>query len=354
MAEETGPRNMFGQLAVRLEHRILVFGGRDVSRHTIWTYNLSTEKWRKHEIPSWQITPPACYRACAAAIGSDVYMFDGRNYPGRTSADALWKLSRSAEGSMYWSRVVIKNNTKVPSYRRDHSGWAYEDKLWVFGGSETELPYSAGYLNGFGQFTNPLLSKGCYTNQLLCFNPANAEWKNPECDGWVPTPRGKHATTQLNDKVWLYGGIDVNLRELDDMYELSMRSLWWTQLQTAFFQPTPQGRALGTLRVCTENKLLLHGGTGSGIKRDEIWILDLQSTSWKKHTLAKDSYHHLGVTGLHSPVTIVGGSSYDTTSHVMFEPRTRSLQQLAIQTIDKPRTLLGWNCLPNKLIDQLE
>ena len=351
MAEEPDPSRLCGHVAVCLEHRVLVFGGWDfkVSQRTIWAYNLYIEKWRKHEIPRQQRTPPSCYRACAVAIGADVYMFDGRDLTGRPSADdALWKLaSRSPEGNMFWSRIVIENNMQVPSYRQDHSGWAYQGKLWVFGGV-AEL--SAGQYHKFGQFSD--VGHFCrYTNQFLCFDPSNTEWTNPNCTGSVPIPRRQHATTLVNDKVWLYGGKDVDDRPLDDLYELDMCSLVWTQIQTP--QPTPQVKwrtpDAWSLNAFTQNKLLLHEGR-------HMWILDLQSKSWKKHHQSPKRRNsiHAGVTGLHSHVTIIGGTSDDTAllELVMFEPR--SLQQLAMQSIDKHRTSLNFECLPNKLIDQLE
>ena len=271
-------------------------------------------------------------------------MFDGRDRLGRTSADALWKLTRSPEGSMSWSRIVINNNIKVPSHRQDHSGWAYQGKLWVFGGC-AENP--VGYLHDFGQFRE-IAPFDIYTNQFICFDPSDTKWTNPNCTGSVPTPRGKHATTQGNNKVWLYGGTDMFVRSLADLYELDMCSLVWTQIQTP--QPKPQlqwpAPAAWSLNAFTENKLLLHGGT-------DMWILDLQSKSWKHHQSSKPRrYIHTGVTGLHSHVTIVGGSDQDAAFLVMFEPR--SLQQLAMQTIEKHRTLLHSERLPNKLIDQLE
>ena len=88
LAAEPKPQNIHEHAAVLLEHRILVFGGLDfnllvseVCQPIVWAYNLYTEKWRKHEqeTPTFRNTPPACFCACAVAIGLDVYMFDGRD-----------------------------------------------------------------------------------------------------------------------------------------------------------------------------------------------------------------------------------------------------------------------------------
>ena len=58
--------------------------------------------------------------------------------------------------------------------------------------------------------------------------------------------------------------------------------------------------------------------------------------------------------GLNTDVVIIGGlkeytqSIYNSTIHVMLEPK--SLQQLAVQTIDKNKALIPWQGLPNNLI----
>ena len=77
---------IMSHVALCLNNRIVVFGGidykfgdeSDIPMHTIFMYNLHTEQWRKHHIPDDKPTPRA--RACAAAIGQDIYMFGGWNF----------------------------------------------------------------------------------------------------------------------------------------------------------------------------------------------------------------------------------------------------------------------------------
>ena len=364
MAAEVKPGRMFGHVAVQMGHYVLVFGGGRYSEmyialplHTIWKYNLYTEWWSKHEIASWQRTPPVCYWACAVAIGSGVYMFDGRKWAGCSAADALWKLATTSEGNMFWSRIVISDKKNVPSQRRKHTGWEYKDKLWVFGGV-AESP--VGYLHDFGDFV------GTCTNQLLCFDPSKPEWTNPKCTGSVPTPRAEHATTEVNDKVWLYGGSNEYTTCFDDLYALDKRSLLWTQIQTT--QPKPQGKISCSLNAITEGKLVLDGGIPGKVlvpgfplynkstPVSDTWILDLTTQSWEQYfpgteSKAHEHCNHTGITGFRNHVTIIGGNCLYATFHVMLEPR--SLTRLAMQTIDKHHTLLPWESLPNKIIAQL-
>ena len=86
ISAEPGPQRIHGHMAVRLEQYILTFGGQGKravpeSTHIIWMYNLYTEKWKKYEIPSTSEAPRKFFEGkSAVVIGSDAYMFDGRNF----------------------------------------------------------------------------------------------------------------------------------------------------------------------------------------------------------------------------------------------------------------------------------
>ena len=352
MSDETEPHGINGHVAVRLGQYILAFGGRDaddelVSTHIIWMYNLYTEKWKTYTIPRSLEAPHRFYeKTSAVAIGSYVYMFDGRTssecrphcqYHCHCHHDALWMLTKTLEGYIYWDRIISES---TPAYRQYHSTWDYEGKMWVFGG-KTAMGYC---------------------NVLLCFNPSTNEWTKPKCSGSVPSPRGEHATTWVKDKVWLFGGTNGGF--LDDLFEVDMSSLTWTQIPTT--QPRPKGRIMFSLIAITESKLLLHGGAipdvlATGVathsyKEELTWILNLPSQSWKQCSTFEEvpdiRLNHTGTTGLNNCVIIIGGRHCDnSTFSLRLEPKP--LQQLAAQTIDKHKTLVQWKHLPNKLIDRL-
>ena len=295
MSDETGPHEIYGHVAVRLDQYIIAFGGEVndelLSIRIIWMYNLYTEKWKKHTIPSSSEAPATFYnKNSAVAIGSDVYMFDGRQ-ASEDPNDALWMLT-TLEENIYWERV-ISNST--PSHRWRHSGWEHEGQMWIFGGKCKA-------------------TKG-YCNEFLCFDPSTKEWTTPKCSGSVPTPRGDHATTQVKDKVWLFGGrnwVFHNQYICDDLFELDMSSLTWTEIPTT--QPRPRGRFLFSLNAITESKLLLHGGYIDAPFEEQLsdgklsWILDLPSKSWKQCSSSEEASNwresHTGTTGLNNCVIV--------------------------------------------------
>ena len=270
MPEYTEPDSRRFHAAVRLEHYILFFGGTCQHRiahslHVIWMFNLYTEKWIKHVIPSTEMVPSSRYGACGVLVGSDVYMFGGRKLPHLRETNALWKLAKNQQASFVWNKIVISDLTKSPSPRIYHTGWEHAGKLWVFGGKGIS---PANYLNNHGDYFNNL------NNQLLCFNSSSQEWTNMKCSGSVPTPCARHATTIVRDKVWLCGANSGRPGVSDILYELDMWSLTWTQIQT--FHPKPQRRYFCSFNAISGCQIVLHGGERT-CDVDELkvtWILD--------------------------------------------------------------------------------
>ena len=153
---------IYGHVAVRFLNCIFVFGGQyvdDVTRllslRTIWMYNLYTELWKKHVIPNRNLAPSPSYDSCAVAVGSDIYMFGGCVYEKyHINRNFLWKLTIRTTGCFVWSQIMVKNRKKAPSPRKDHSGWEYAGKVWMFGGSGSS---PEGYLNVHGDFQSYII-----------------------------------------------------------------------------------------------------------------------------------------------------------------------------------------------------
>ena len=220
-------------------------------------------------------------------------------------------------------------------------------------------PSPVGYLNDCGDFD---ASKHT-TNQFLCFNPSCNEWTNPGCTGSVPSPRHSCASAIMRHKVWLYGGDNGSHNGIDELLELNMRSLTWTQIQV--HEPKPQALYCCTLTVISDSTFVLHGGCQhlpimveiTIIRLSDTWILDLLTQTWRQYRSTTDHSRqsHKGTTFLSGCVIITCGSkdpqeSYDeytTTFHVMLAPK--SLKQLAMQSIFKHKNVLPWKCLPPKL-----
>ena len=355
--------------SVRLDNYVIIIGGRwnpgcgkggkPRSTRKLWMYNLYTEGWREYAIPKHVIArsglPEPFHFAVAVAINGTIYTFGGADYVGSRTRNELWTLSKAKTGCFTWRSIKPQCDKESPSPRRAYTGWEYAQKLWVFGGIGPSLE---GYLHDHGDITSIGVGHP-ENNQLLCYVPNTQKWTNPPGCGEVPSPRACHSSTIINDKVWIFGGLCRGCGLLDDMFELTMHSLTWTQIQTV--QPRPQARQLSTLTALTNNQLVLHGGLrGYNEALSDTWIMDLTSHLWTQFTSRKDHplRYHAGSLGLNNNVIIIGGckssyphKSYKSVFHVMLE--AKSLQQLAMQTTYKHQDEINWNCLPNKLISLL-
>ena len=230
---------LHNHVAVRVKDCIVLFSTFSYNSnlsHEIWTYNLWSDHWKKFMLPKGKRFPTDTSRKGGVAIGSDVYVFDGRSF-----TSALWKLTRSRGPvcRFEWS-TIVKDRSEMPSPRLFYGCWEYGQKVWMFGGIGRQ---SSSYLNDQGK----VLGDRCYlSNQLLCYDPSMQTWMIPQCFGDIPCPRHSAAVACIHDKVWLFGGIKCILygsvyldSPCDDLYELNMKSLAWTQIEIG--RPKPSG-----------------------------------------------------------------------------------------------------------------
>ena len=302
--------------------------------------------------------PKGRIRSCAIAIGTDIYLFGGKStFTWESYNNELWKLSNTAEESFSWKEIVAHSKEHTPSPRAFHSGWAYEGKLWIFGG---EGPSPTGYLYPYNDDFHlfPGLPDHFANNQLLCFNLFEQRWSYVEQSGAIPSSRSSHATTVLEDKhkVWIYGGYNYHTHQfISDLHVLELSSFTWTLITTS-----PRYFQTRSLNVVGDTKLVLRADRFFDIP-GEIWIFDMTSVSWR-YILFRDCYRSSNTCclGLDNSVVIIGGEEDGGCSPqnnnqcvftVMLEPK--SLQQLCIKMIHKHKHELTWEIvLPDQLLSR--
>jgi len=54
-------------------------------------------------------------------------------------------------------------------------------------------------------------------NDTWCLDIATAEWAELSCIGYIPVPREGHAAAMVDDVVYVFGGRDVNGKDLGDL-----------------------------------------------------------------------------------------------------------------------------------------
>ena len=360
MLPETQLPMVSSHMAVSVQDCIVVFGGNNKleehSWYVIYVYNKYTEQWKKCKavIPEGKtVYSHELLGCCAMAVSSDIYVFGVM----KENTSTLWKLRRNRQGFFSWSEVIVG---QAPSYRSDMTGWVYAEKLWTFGGYGVK-PATVGHLNEFGDFNLDVNNEGC-NSQLLCFDLFCIKWSNRQGSGTVPSPRFDHASTILDDKVWLYGGSRLTPRNqhfhvrdyLHDLYVLSMTNLTWTQIQTEGLIPVLF--RIMSLNAIADTKLAFHCSQigSNGCAKYVTWILDISEMACRNFTASTDDEHicgQTGTSGLYGSVVVIGGvtqSKYIDPFCIRLEPQ--GLQQLAIKIIHRHQENLPFQHLPPKLI----
>ena len=142
------------------------------------------------------------------------------------------------------------------------------------------------------------------------------------------------------NKVWIFGGKDSEMSQLEDFFELNMLSYTWTKIQTGHHRPHVHASSMHlSLNALSETELLLYAEDNDLNHR--TWILDLPSQTWKNLTkfnrpICSSSTVFIGVNRCIYIIISDAGPMFC----MRLEPK--SLQQLALQTISKYRSeLLG-------------
>ena len=153
----------------------------------------------------------------------------------------------------------------------------------------------------------------------------------------------------------MYRGHPINTNSTyDELYQLNLSSLVWTQIQTN--QTKPPRRFHRSLNATTDKQLVLHGGS-----ERSTWILDITLLTWRQHKIHKDDHRcfHTGTEGVNGTVIIIGDSDlfHDQqlqTHHIIDVKREpKSLQLLAMKIIYDYREMQPWKALPKQLTAQI-
>ena len=342
-----------------MHRHIVIFGGyssnKFISHKVIWTYNLDTDRWKKHTASGSQEVPQGRLGACAVAIGTQIYMHGGRSIEKQTLA-TLWKLdvrpalcSMSGEDGMAWTQVKFEDNNLIPSARTYHTGWEHSGKLWIFGGYGD--PFH-GFLAEHGEYWPFAGRNEGFNNQLHTFNPNTSVWMNVQSTGTIPSPRAAHSTAKLNRSIFMYGGKFDTLS--NELFELDLESLGWTQIQTNGPEK-PKGLYWHSFTAFGQSHIVLYGGFASSKDfhshnpTTSISIFDIISQSWHQHIAIKDharAFHT--ATATTSGVFILGGQanfkSYSTVINIFLQPKT--LEKLSLEVVYRQPE--KWYVLPRK------
>ncbi|KAI2466774.1 hypothetical protein F4781DRAFT_339400 [Annulohypoxylon bovei var. microspora] len=225
-AEGPGPR--VGHASLLVGNAFIVYGGdtkideTDVLDETLYLLNTSTRQWSR-ALPAGP-RPSGRYGHSLNIIGSKIYIFGGQVEGYFMNDLAAFDLNQLQMPNNRWE-ILTENvessgamQGKVPPARTNHSLVTYNDKMYLFGGT-----------NGFQWF-----------NDVWCYDPAVNKWAQLDSIGYIPVPREGHAASLVDDVMYVFGGRTEEGADLGDLAAFRIPSRRWYTFQNMGPSPSPR------------------------------------------------------------------------------------------------------------------
>ncbi|KAK9423586.1 putative Cell polarity protein [Seiridium unicorne] len=261
-AEGPGPR--VGHASLLVGNAFIVYGGdtkideADVLDETLYLLNTSTRQWSR-ALPAGS-RPSGRYGHSLNIIGSKIYIFGGQIEGYFMNDLAAFDLNQLQLPTNRWEILVenSENNTspkgKVPPARTNHTVITYNDKMYLFGGT-----------NGFQWF-----------NDVWCFDPAIVQWTQLDCIGYIPVPREGQAAALVDDVMYIFGGRTEEGADLGDLAAFRISSRRWYTFQN--MGPTPSARSGHSMTTVGKSIVVVGGEPSSATNQVNdlsiVYVLD--------------------------------------------------------------------------------
>ncbi|PKC64038.1 hypothetical protein RhiirA1_537349 [Rhizophagus irregularis] len=213
--------------------------------------------------------PDGRYGHTSTLIGTTVYIFGGQDYMNHLN-DLIsfdiknfklqkkknkFKLSLGKGHNNVlpsWS-FIIPNNSPPPP-RSGHVSCVYENKIYIFGGSDGDT----------------------YYNDTWCYDIQENVWTELSCIGYIPTPREYHGATIVNDVMYIFGGRVKEGYELGDLCAFRISNLRWYKFPNLGPSPSPR---FGLTMTLSQDKVYIFGGESFHTRPDEDGTIHILDTS---------------------------------------------------------------------------
>ncbi|TPX07750.1 uncharacterized protein E0L32_010542 [Thyridium curvatum] len=233
-AEGPGPR--VGHASLLVGNAFIVYGGdtkideTDVLDETLYLLNTSTRQWSR-ALPAGA-RPSGRYGHSLNILGSKIYIFGGQVEGYFMNDLSAFDLNQLQMPNNRWEMLIQNSDSggpppgKVPPARTNHSVVTYNDKMYLFGGT-----------NGFQWF-----------NDVWCYDPAVNAWSQLDCIGYIPLPREGHAAALVDDVMYIFGGRTEEGADLGDLAAFRISSRRWYTFQNMGPSPSPRsGHSMTTV-----------------------------------------------------------------------------------------------------------
>lgn len=258
------PLPRVGHSAVLVSNVFILWGGdtkiraEDRQDDALYLLNLNNREWTR--VAAGSIGggpgPSGRYGHTLAILGSHLLLFGGQVES--TFFDELWMFDLNSLKSTPAWRLVSVNGPR-PAMRTGHACVTYQDRMYLFGGTDGNYHY----------------------NDTWCFDLNTLTWTELKCIGYIPAPREGHAACLIDDIMYVFGGRGVDGSDLGDLASFKISSQRWFMF--AHMGPAPFGRS-GHSLVSVNNRILVIGGESfTSASQDDPTSIHVLDTSKIKY-----------------------------------------------------------------------
>ncbi|TGJ82823.1 hypothetical protein E0Z10_g5945 [Xylaria hypoxylon] len=261
-AEAPGPR--VGHSSLLVGNAFIVYGGdtkideTDVLDETLYLLNTSTRQWSR-ALPAG-IRPSGRYGHSLNIVGSKIYIFGGQVEGYFMNDLSAFDLNQLQMPNNQWELLIknaengVTSSGQVPPARTNHSMITYNDRLYLFGGT-----------NGFQWF-----------NDVWCYDPPTNKWTQLDCIGYIPSPREGHSAALIDDVMYVFGGRTEEGTDLGDLAAFRISSRRWYTFQN--MGPTPSPRSGHSMTAVGKSIVVVGGEPSSATNQVNdlslVYVLD--------------------------------------------------------------------------------
>ncbi|KAG5356048.1 Tip elongation aberrant protein 1 [Yarrowia sp. B02] len=247
------PSPRVGHAALTLGNAFIVFGGdtkvtdTDTPDDNLYLLNTSTLKWTVANPKGSR--PAGRYGHSLSTVGSKLFVFGGQLDDYFFDDLVCFDLTKLRSPECRWTTIEPADGVSPPP-RTNHTVVTYQDKLYMYGGTDGQLWYS----------------------DTWCFDPVTSLWTQLNCSGFIPTPSEGHAATVVNDIMYVFGGRSSKGDDLGVLSALKLSSKRWFTFENMGQAPAP--RSGHSMTAYSNHKVLVMGGESHDQDDTHVYVLD--------------------------------------------------------------------------------